>query len=84
LFTGSDEFGLEVKLIPGAMTEPERAGEEVVLGFPSFTETANMAGMSRVLGGYHIQSENTEGLRLGRQVAAKVWEKYRYLIGEKD
>jgi hypothetical protein len=84
LFTGSDEFGHEVKLIPGAMTEPERAGKEVVLRFPSFTETANMAGISRVLGGYHIQSENTEGLKLGRQVAAAVWEKYRYLIGEKD
>jgi hypothetical protein len=56
----------------------------VVLRFPSFTETANMAGISRVLGGYHIQSENTEGLKLGRQVAAAVWEKYRYLIGEKD
>ncbi len=82
LFTGSDHFGIEVKRVPGEMTEPERKGEEVTLKFNSFTETANMAGMSRVLGGYHIQCENKEGLQLGRNVAAAVWKKYLYHIGE--
>ena len=32
-----------------------------------------MAGISRVMGGYHIQSDNIEGLRLGRKVAEYVW-----------
>lgn len=82
LFTGSDHFGIEVKRIPGEMTEPERKGKEVTLKFNSFTETANMAGLSRVLGGYHIQCENKEGLQLGRSVAAAVWKKYLYHIGE--
>lgn len=81
-FTGSDDFGIEVKRIPGEMTEPENKGQEVTLKFKSFTETANMAGMSRVLGGYHIQCENKEGLQLGRNVAAAVWKKYLYHIGE--
>jgi hypothetical protein len=76
LFTGSDEFGERVKIIPGMMTEPKRAGDTVTLVFPTFTTTANMAGESRVLGGYHIQSDNIEGLKLGRNVAAVVWEKY--------
>lgn len=84
LFTGSDHFGIEVKRRPGEMTEPERMGEEVTLQFPTFTETANMAGMSRVLGGYHIQCENSEGLKLGRNVAAFVWQKYLYHTGEKN
>lgn len=82
LFTGNDHFGIEVKRTPGEMTEPEHKGKEVTLKFNSFTETANMAGMSRVLGGYHIQCENKEGLELGRKVAAAVWKKYLYHVGE--
>ncbi len=42
----------------------------IVLQLPTFTETAEMAGISRVLGGYHIQTDNVEGLRMGRRVAA--------------
>ena len=41
----------------------------IVLLLPTFTATAEMAGISRVLGGYHIQTDNVEGLRLGRKVA---------------
>jgi hypothetical protein len=78
LYTGSDSFGIAVKRIPGAMTEPDRTGAEVTLRFPTFTATAEMAGMSRVLGGYHIQCENVEGLKLGRNVAAAIWKKYLY------
>jgi len=81
LFTGSDEFGEEVRLVPGLLTEPENLGDTVVLKFSTFTETANMAGLSRVLGGYHIRSDNVEGLTLGRNVARVVWEKYRKHTG---
>ncbi|WP_276370729.1 vanadium-dependent haloperoxidase [Chryseolinea sp. H1M3-3] len=76
LFTGNDQFGEEVKIVPGLLTEPENIGDTVVLKFPTFTETANMAGLSRVLGGYHIRSDNVEGLNLGRKVASAVWKKY--------
>ena len=82
LFTGNDFFGEEVKRIPGEMTEPENVGDQVTLKFKTFTETANMAGFSRVLGGYHIQCENLEGLKLGRKVAAVVWKKYLAHIGK--
>lgn len=82
LFTGSDYFGEKVKRVPGALTEPDHIGDTVTLKFLTFTETANMAGLSRVLGGYHIQSDNTEGLNLGRNVANAVWKKYRYYTGE--
>lgn len=76
LFTGSDTFGTEVELIPGALTEPDNLGKPVTLQFPTFTQTAEMAGFSRVLGGYHIQADNIEGLTLGRKVAGKVWETF--------
>jgi hypothetical protein len=82
LFTGSDTFGEEVKAVPGLFTEPESVGDTVILKFPTFTETANMAGQSRVLGGYHIQSDNIEGLKMGRKVAGVVWKKYLTHIGD--
>ncbi len=84
LFTGNDKFGIEVKRKPGELTEPGNTGPEVTLKFTTFTETANMAGISRVLGGYHIPCENEEGLKLGRSVAAAVWKKYLYYTGEKS
>ena len=76
LFCGSDYFGISITAVPGAATEPDRIGEPVQIHFPTFTETAAMAGFSRVIGGYHIQSDNIEGLRLGRNVAAVVWKKF--------
>jgi hypothetical protein len=83
-FTGSDEFGDEITLVAGAMTEPDNLGKKVTLKFPTFTETANMAGISRVLGGYHIQADNIEGLILGRKVAKTVWDKYLGYIEPKN
>ena len=41
-----------------------------------------MAGISRVLGGYHIQADNVEGLELGRNVAKEVWKFYKKHVGE--
>jgi len=83
LFTGSDAFGEEVKLVPGAMTElPENYGDTITLKFPTLTETAEMAGLSRVLGGYHVQADNVAGLELGRDVAEVVWEWYNDHVNE--
>ncbi len=81
LFTGSDEFGESVDLVPGALTEPNNLGDTVTLHFPTFTDAANMAGISRVLGGYHIQADNIEGLKLGRNVAHEVWKFYLEHVG---
>ncbi len=50
---------------------------EVQLALPTFTATAEMAGISRVMGGYHIQADNVAGLELGRKVATYTWPKYR-------
>jgi hypothetical protein len=82
LWTGSDEFGEEVQMVAGALTEPDNLGDTVTLRFPTFTETAEMAGISRVMGGYHIQADNIAGLELGRNVAREVWKFYKNHIGE--
>jgi hypothetical protein len=81
LFKNNDAFGKEVRLVPGKMTEPNHLGDTVTIKFPTFTETANMAGFSRVLGGYHIQSDNVAGLELGRNVAKVAWGNYKKHIG---
>jgi hypothetical protein len=50
---------------------------DVALKLPTFSATAEMAGISRVMGGYHIQADNIEGLKLGRKVADWSWTKYQ-------
>lgn len=79
LFTGSDEFGFVERRHPGALTEPdaECAKKEVELALPTFTATAEMAGVSRIMGGYHIQADNVEGLKLGKNVAEFEWPRIK-------
>lgn len=84
LYKGNDEFGSQVRLQPGSLTEPNPSYDSVTLYFPTFTETAEMAGVSRVLGGYHIQADNVEGLELGRNVAHHVYDYYQELTGKSD
>ncbi|MCB0687654.1 MAG: vanadium-dependent haloperoxidase [Saprospiraceae bacterium] len=81
LYTGKEHFGLKVKWVPGELTEPDHPGKPVTLKFKTLTGTAEMAGISRVLGGYHIQSDNIEGLELGRRVAREVWSFYQRHLG---
>ena len=81
-WTGSDTFGSEAVMVAGALTEPENLGDTITLKFPTFTEASEMAGISRVLGGYHIQADNIAGLELGRNVAKEDWKFYKKHIGE--
>ncbi|MFK7769160.1 MAG: vanadium-dependent haloperoxidase [Mariniblastus sp.] len=53
----------------------EHASCDITLPIPTFTEAAEMAGISRVMGGYHIQADNVAGLKLGRDVAKFMWPK---------
>jgi hypothetical protein len=48
---------------------------DIALQLPTFSATAEMAGISRVMGGYHIQADNLAGLELGRRVAGEAWAK---------
>ena len=56
-------------------------GDVIQLDLPTFTATAEMAGRSRLLGGYHIQSDNIEGLRLGKKIADATWSRYQEWFG---
>jgi hypothetical protein len=61
--------------IDGKLPDDDKLTCDVALKLPTFTATAEMAGISRVMGGYHIQSDNIAGLELGRKVAKHIWPK---------
>jgi hypothetical protein len=51
--------------------------KEVRLFLSSFTATAEMAAISRLWGGYHIRTDNEEGLIHGRRIAMYSWPRYQ-------
>ncbi len=76
LFTGSDKFDFYAIRKCCELTE-KVYGDEVRLELPTFTAVAEMAALSRAMGGYHIPIDNEVGLKVGRQVAAYSWPKYQ-------
>ncbi len=76
-WTGSDHFGYSITIPAGSSRiEPGTTpAHPVVLSWPSFTEAADQAGMSRRYGGIHFGRADLVGRQLGRSVAAKVWSK---------
>jgi hypothetical protein len=84
-FTGSNYYG---------DTWTRKAGESVIepgltpskpvtLSWETFTDAAEQAGMSRLFGGIHISDGNVGGLKVGQEVAKRVWSKAQtYFNGE--
>jgi hypothetical protein len=64
-----------IQMMHGKTPPGTPASCDVALKLPTFSATADMAGISRVMGGYHIQTDNVEGLALGRRVAQSIWPK---------
>jgi uncharacterized protein DUF6851/vanadium-dependent haloperoxidase-like protein len=93
LFTGSDKFECVALRQAGALTETgcsvgqmeAFAGQpaalkddrDVRLELPTFSATAEMAALSRAMGGYHIPTDNIVGLEVGREIAVWSWPKYQ-------
>jgi hypothetical protein len=48
----------------------------VDLKLATFSATANLAALSRLLGGYHIRTDNEVGLAMGRKLADYCYKKY--------
>lgn len=61
---------------PKNLTEKEKSCE-VELAMDTFTAAAELAGISRVLGGYHIQADNVAGLKMGKDIAEHTWPVYQ-------
>ena len=76
LFTGTDDYGFAEKRLHCELTETT-AGEMTMLDLPTWSATAEMAALSRALGGYHIPVDNKVGLEVGRKIAVWSWPKYQ-------
>jgi hypothetical protein len=76
LFTGSDVYGFAERRRHCEMTE-KTAGDLMTLDLPTWSATAEMAALSRALGGYHIPIDNNVGLRVGREIAVWSWPRYQ-------
>jgi hypothetical protein len=71
-----------MQAIDGVLAKLEPGQEMCELGIDTFTACAEMAGISRVMGGYHIQADNVDALDLGRKIAHYSWPIYQsYLDG---
>jgi hypothetical protein len=77
MFTEPDASVADMQSVDGKPPAGLPTSKEVVLRMPTLSGTAEMAGLSRIMGGYHIQSDNVEGLKLGRAVAQYSWAKYQ-------
>lgn len=64
----------QIQRVEGKPSPPPDLCCKVELKFPTFSFFAEAAGFSRILGGYHIQTDNVMGLEQGRQVAEHDWE----------
>lgn len=96
-FTGSPQYGDIEKRSAGALTEEAFSCAEmqakhgtlakgltcdVRLDLPTFWEVAEIAALSRLMGGYHIRTDNEVGLQTGKQTAEHLWPKIqRYFDG---
>ena len=76
LFTGTDQFGF-IERRPHCELTEKTAGQEVDLGMDTWSQTAEMAAVSRAMGGYHIPIDNDVGLRVGREIAVWSWPYYK-------
>ena len=76
-FTGSDRFGESFTYEPGkSLIEVGLTPSvPVTLVWPSFSEAAEQAGLSRRYGGIHFEEDDLAGRTLGRVVADQVWDK---------
>jgi hypothetical protein len=81
LFTGSEDYGFKEMRKHCELTE-NSAGEIITLELPTWDSVAELAALSRAMGGYHIPIDNDKGLEVGREIAAWSWPKYQqYLNG---
>jgi len=78
-FAGSDRFGGSVTFRAGASRfEPGLTpAAPVTLAWPTFSDAADEAGISRIYGGIHFDDGDRRGRALGRAIGRAVLEKVR-------
>jgi len=86
LFTGDERFGASV-VIPAGSSKVEPGttpAMDVILKWPTFTDAADQAGISRRFGGIHFEQGDLDGRETGRQVARLCWNRAQALFEGDD
>lgn len=81
-FTGSDSLGASSTTLKGTSrfepgTHPQT---DITLFWPTFSDAADQAGLSRLYGGIHFRDGDLNGRALGRQVGDQVWQRAQFYI----
>jgi hypothetical protein len=76
-FTHSDRFGGSVTLPAGSSrVEPGAVpARDLTLSWPTFSDAAGQAGISRRYGGIHFEQADLDARATGRSAARRVWDK---------
>ena len=61
----------------GKLASDVPESKEIRIELPTFTRVSEVAALSRMWGGYHIRTDNEEGLILGRRIAMYEWPKFQ-------
>jgi PAP2 superfamily len=74
-----------MQAVDGVPATDTPESKEIVLDLPTFSGTAEMAAVSRLWGGYHIRTDNEQGLLMGKKIADYSWPIYQsYFDGTID
>jgi hypothetical protein len=85
LFTGKEDFGASV-IIPAGSSKVEPGltpARDVALGWATFRDAADQAGMSRRYGGIHFEQGDLDARATGRLVAHHCWDRAQALFSGK-
>lgn len=82
-FTGSDYFGFSTVIPAGfGRVEPNIPPVPTTLGYATFNDAANEAGLSRLYGGIHFSDDNTVAQQLGAWIGLQAFFKAQlYFLG---
>lgn len=82
-FTGRDDFGYSATVDAGrSIVEPGLVPKQAVtMTWPTFTDAADDAGLSRRYGGIHFRDGDLQGRRIGKKIGFIVWKKASRLFG---
>ena len=86
LFTGDERFGASV-VIPAGSSKVEPGATpamDMMLKWPTLTDAADQAGISRRFGGIHFEQGDLDGRETGRQVARLCWDRAQALFEGDD
>ncbi len=77
LFTRSDRFGASLTIPAGSSkVEPGvTPATDIILSWPTFSEAADQAGISRRYGGIHFEQGDLDARATGRLAAREAWAK---------